>query len=65
MWSTQGRFSTFSQFFFTFTTSLIRSGGQFWHQVVLDHPDCSCGGSNCGPSYQIQRQSPLNQLTIG
>jgi hypothetical protein len=22
-------------------------------------------GSNCGPPYQVQRQSPLNQLTIG
>ncbi|PNY08817.1 bifunctional purine biosynthesis protein purH [Trifolium pratense] len=28
-------------------------------------PDRSCGGSNRGPPYQVQRQSPLNQLTIG
>jgi hypothetical protein len=28
-------------------------------------PDHSCGGSNRGPSYQVKRQSPLNQLTIG
>ncbi|PNX97295.1 hypothetical protein L195_g020521 [Trifolium pratense] len=27
-------------------------------------PKCSCGTSNCGSSYQVQRQSPLNQLTF-
>ncbi|MCI00051.1 hypothetical protein A2U01_0021067, partial [Trifolium medium] len=27
-------------------------------------PDHSYGGPNCGPPYQVQRQSPPNQLTI-
>ncbi|PNX81774.1 hypothetical protein L195_g037799, partial [Trifolium pratense] len=27
-------------------------------------PKYSCGRSNRGPPYQVQRQSPLNQLTF-
>jgi hypothetical protein len=38
------------------------SSGIKWFQPP---PDRSCGGSNRGPPYQVQRQSPLNQLTIG
>ncbi|GAU30124.1 hypothetical protein TSUD_360170 [Trifolium subterraneum] len=37
------------------------SSGIKWFQPHLDR---SCGGSNRGPPYQVQRQSPLNQLTI-
>jgi hypothetical protein len=44
--------------------SLIWFGGQFWHQVVPTPLDRSYRGSNRGPPYQIQRQSPLKQLTI-
>jgi hypothetical protein len=25
-------------------------------------PKCNCGGSNYGPPYEVQRQSPLDQL---
>jgi hypothetical protein len=54
-----------SLFFFFFTTSLIWFGGQFWYQVVPVPSDRSCGGLNRGSPYQVQRQSPLNQLPIG
>jgi hypothetical protein len=37
------------------------SSGIKWFQPP---PDFSCGGSNCDPPYQIQHQSPLNQLAI-
>jgi hypothetical protein len=48
------------KFFFCFTTSLIWLGGQFCHQVISVSLNRSCGGSNCDPPYQVQRQSPLN-----
>jgi hypothetical protein len=32
--------------------------------VVQSPPNRNCGGSNRGPPYQVQRQSPLKQLTI-
>ncbi|PNY15697.1 3-phosphoshikimate 1-carboxyvinyltransferase chloroplastic-like [Trifolium pratense] len=38
------------------------SSGIKWFQSP---PKCSCGISNRGPPYQVQRQSPLNQLTFG
>jgi hypothetical protein len=50
--------------FLIFTTSLIWFGSQFWYHVVSAPSDRSCEGSDCGPPYQVQRQSPLNQLTI-
>jgi hypothetical protein len=48
-----------------FTTSLIWFGGQFWRKVFQSPPDRSCGGPIHDAPYQVQRQSPLNQLTIG
>jgi hypothetical protein len=33
-----------------------------WFQSLSDH---SCGRINHDPSYQVQRQAPLNQLSIG
>jgi hypothetical protein len=39
----------------------LSSGIKWFHSP----PKCSCGESNRGPPYQIQRQSPLNQLTFG
>jgi hypothetical protein len=57
--------SEISQTFFLFSSPVESdsevSSGIKWLQPP---PDCSCGGSNRGPPYQIQRQSPLNQLTI-
>jgi hypothetical protein len=35
-----------------------------WHQVISVPLDRSCRGSNLNLPYRIQRQSPLNQLTI-
>jgi hypothetical protein len=37
------------------------SSGIKWFQPP---PDRSCGGLNRGPSYQVQRLSQLDQLTI-
>ncbi|PNX57692.1 hypothetical protein L195_g058820 [Trifolium pratense] len=38
------------------------SSGIKWFQ---SSPKCSCRESNRGPPYQVQLQSPLNQLTFG
>jgi hypothetical protein len=32
-----------------------------WFQSPFN---CSCGGLNCGPPYQVKNQLPLGQLTI-
>ncbi|MCI62823.1 hypothetical protein A2U01_0084080, partial [Trifolium medium] len=44
---------------------LIWLEGQFWHQVVSAPFRSQLHGLNRDPPYQIQCQSPLNQLTIG
>jgi hypothetical protein len=51
--------------FFVFHDQFNLVRGQFWHQVVSALSRLQLRGSNCGPPYQVQRQSPLNQLTIG
>jgi hypothetical protein len=48
-----------------FTTHLIWSSISYGIKWFQPPPDRSCWGSNRGPPYQVQRQSPLNQLTIG
>jgi hypothetical protein len=53
-----------AQFFFAFTTSLTWFGDLFWHQMVTAPSQLQLRGSNSGSPYQIQRQLPLNQLTI-
>jgi hypothetical protein len=45
----------------------VKSGSSvsFGIKWLQPYPDRSCGKLNCGPPYRVQRQSPLNQLTIG
>jgi hypothetical protein len=52
-------------FFWFFITSLIWFGVSYDIKWFQPSPGRSCGRLNCGPSYQVQCQSPLNQLTIG
>jgi hypothetical protein len=55
----------FFVFFFVFTTSLTWFRSQFWYQLVPAASRSQLWGSNRDPPYQIQHQSPLNQLMIG
>lgn len=48
-----------------FTTPINPIWGQFWHQTVSIPFRSQLRGSNCVPSYQVQHQSLVNQLTIG
>jgi hypothetical protein len=40
-----------STIFFSFTTTLIWFGSQFWHQVVSAPSRSQLWGSNCGPHF--------------
>jgi hypothetical protein len=55
-------FSLFLCWIFIGPPNLVRD--QFLYQMLPIPPDHSFDRSNRSPSYQVQRQSPLNKLTI-
>jgi hypothetical protein len=51
--------SSISTIFFPLTLFPSKQTDFKWSQ---SSPDRSCEGLNCGPPYQVQRQSPLNRF---